>query len=179
MSRPKIRCLFGPRAKQKQAVRPNGEAIDHNPSSSELDTHLEPPAAPFVLPPLSPARHFNVDRVTFTHPQLTIRTPFDRYRASCAPAPRPDPFLIAQRRSGVFAEVLKNLVTQEIDDLLEEIKTSRRHELLEQLPFERRLSKEDCLQMFRNNELPVTGSLAGVFLWATRLEDDDEPNARE
>lgn len=158
--------------------------IDHDPpafSSSELDTHLEPPGAPFVLPPLPPARHFNVDRVTFTHPQLTTRTPFDRYRASCAPAPRPDPFLIAQRHGGVSAEVLEALVTQEIDidDLLVEIETTRRQELLERLPFERRLSKEDCLQMFRNNELPVTGALAGVFLWATSPEDDDQPNARE
>lgn len=188
VSRPKVKCLFGPRATLRQIVRARpgtSDVIDTGqpfPSSSPGHDHLhEPPevSRPSIkseLPPLPPAMHFNVDRVTFTHPQAERRTPFDRYRASCTPAPAPNSFLFAARRLGISAEELDAAVTLEIDDLLKEIETTRRQELLERLPFERRLSKDDCLRMFRNGDIPATGALAGVFRWATRVDLEDDPN---
>ena len=155
VSRPKVKCLFGPRAKQRQEVctrHITTDTTDADTDSPESSPGLHPeppevirPCLETELPPLPPPRHFNVDRVTFTHPQETRRTLFDHYRASCALAPGPDSFSIAQRRLGISAEALENAITHEIDNLLLEIETTRRRELLEQLPFERHLSKEDCL----------------------------------
>jgi hypothetical protein len=181
--RPKVKCFFGPRAKQRPCPF-NTEAIDTDPTAPssflELDLTEEPQGAPLLydLPPLPPARHFKADRVTFTHPHRARRSPFDHYKASCAPAPGPDPFLFAARRLGVSVESLNASVTQEIDDLLSEIEASRRRDLLEN-PVERLLTKEDCLQMFRNGDLSPSGSLAGVFRWASSLDTNDQPDACE
>ena len=58
-------------------------------------------------------------------------------------------------------------VTNDIDEMLAEIERERRQALLETLPFERVLSKEDCRQMFRESGAPPpTSSLLGVYRWA-------------
>lgn len=110
-----MRCFFGPHAKHRPSVWPgplNFEAIDTDmavlPSLSGLDLHVEPPGAPTLadLPPLPPARHFNVDRVTFTHPHRARSSPFDHYKVSYAPAPGPGPFLFAARWLEVSVESL-------------------------------------------------------------------------
>ena len=174
-SRPKVKCLFGPRHGRQPTVRNEPIIIEElhpevtAPSVQVQDS--EPPTgirslSTADLPPLPPATRFNVDRVTFTHPEPPQRSPFDRYRPTCAPAHARDPFNIALQRLGLLAEELQASISQEIDDLLEEIEASRRQELLEHLPFERRLTKDDCLRMFRNQALPTTGAMAGVLRWA-------------
>lgn len=55
-----------------------------------------------------------------------------------------------------------------MDELLAEIEATRRQELLESLPFEHVLSKEDCLRMFRDNH-PTSATLLGVYRWAADL----------
>lgn len=47
------------------------------------------------------------------------------------------------------------------------------------MPFERKLSKADCLRMFNAGELSNTGTMTGVYRWATSLDSEDERNASE
>lgn len=70
---------------------------------------------------------------------------------------------------GLTEEEFNARTSQDVDELLAEIELSRRQELLEQLPFERVLTKEDCLQMFRVNGHPTTGPMLGVWRWAADL----------
>lgn len=167
------------------ASLPQYEAIDNDKEDSislpGFGPQAEQSGAPnlAVLPPLPPAHHFNVDRVTFTHPHRIRSTPFDRYKASCAPAPGPDSLFFAARRLGLEKEVLEASVNQEIEELLAEIEASRRQDLLERLPCEQRLSQAECLQMFRNGDLVPTGSLAGVYCWASGLDTDALPDVRD
>lgn len=77
------------------------------------------------------------------------------------------------RRLGISAQEFEDKIQQEIDDLFQEIKDERRQALLENLSYERVLSKADCRQMFTT---PPTNSLLGVYRWAHDLSDDDSPS---
>lgn len=56
-----------------------------------------------------------------------------------------------------------------MDELLKEIEDNRRQELLEALPFERPLSKEECLRMIDTSGVFTSGSTLGMFEWAADL----------
>lgn len=182
VSRPKVKCTFGPRAKLRcdGHIRPpsSEDCLPLSPPSFPGQITPEPPDAtttwPLDLPPLPPATFFNTDRVTFSHDERERRTPFDRYKATCAPAPASNPLRPAHLRLGVSEEAFAVAVSLEIDELLTEIEATRRLELLEELPLERCLSKEDCLRMFASGELSATGSLAGVYRWAANIDLDTD-----
>jgi hypothetical protein len=70
---------------------------------------------------------------------------------------------------GLTAEEFQREVHKEIDDLLTEIDTTRRTALLENLPIERPLSKEECFEIFGRGDT-ITGSRIGNFMWATDLD---------
>lgn len=114
------------------------------------------------------------DRVTFSLPNLTKRTPFDRYRQrsradATDPSPSLDPYRFTYQKLGVTAEEFQRRVEEEVDDLLTEIDTNRREALLETLPFERPISKDDFLRRFNPNDQPPSGSNIGNYMWAADL----------
>ena len=74
-----------------------------------------------------------------------------------------------QKLGGLTSE-FEDKINEEIEDLFQEIENERRQALLETLPFERVLSKEDCLRIFNSSDTPRTGSVLGVLIWASELE---------
>ena len=114
---------------------------------------------------------------TQTNPSTTLappptfkRTPFDRYKRTHLPETGPDPYRFVHEKLGVSAAEFKDRVNEELDDLFQEIETERRQSLLETLPYERTLSKDDCLRLFSSPRTPRTGSVLGVLRWASERE---------
>lgn len=89
-------------------------------------------------------------------------------KASVSNAPEPDPYRFVHAKLGLTAKEFEQHVNNDIDELLTEIECNRRQELLEQLSYERALSKEDCLKLLNGQELD-TGSKWGMFRWAADL----------
>ena len=54
---------------------------------------------------------------------------------------------------------------------MKEIEHNRRQELLEALPFERPLSKEECLRMIDTSAVFTSGTLLGMYEWAADLNN--------
>lgn len=105
-------------------------------------------------------------KVTFTHPSQHY-SPCGRYHNETVTEPALDPYRFIHRKLGLTAMEFEERVTNDIDEMLAEIERERRQALLETLPFERVLSKEDCRQMFRESGAPPpTSSLLGVYRWA-------------
>lgn len=107
-------------------------------------------------------------------PNPIKRTPFDRYRnkqptPTAEPSSSLDPYRFVHQKLGITAEEFNCRVDEEIEDLLKEIENNRRTELLESLPFERQLSKDDFLTFARANPQPITGSNIGNHAWAADL----------
>ena len=130
--------------------------------------HSTPPA-PVSRPIGSPTPV----RVTLTLPNPPKRTPFDRYRkrntTESDPSLSLDPYRFTYQKLGVSAEEFKLRAEEEVDDLLKEIDNNRRTALLETLPFERPLSKDDYLRQFNPSAQPPSGSNIGNYMWAADL----------
>ena len=123
-----------------------------------------PTPTPFPFQPTFP----QPDRVTFTVPFRCLGSPLDRYKASASKALEPDPYRFVQAKLGLSAAEFDQRVTNDIDKLLTEIEHNIRQELLEQMSFERVLSKEDCFRMLSRQQ-HTTGSMLGMYLWAADL----------
>lgn len=102
-------------------------------------------------------------------PNPPRRTPFDHYRAKATTTPTLDPYRFTHQKFGLTAAEFEIEFTNDIDNLLREIDTNRHKDLLDNIPFECPLSKEDCLGLFRTNGQPTLGSLLGVYRWAADL----------
>ena len=187
-SRPKVRCRFGPRARGEEddmigpplETHPSPVRVTHAPPSSpgRIDfqspthTRTDPEGQPRPpIPPTPVPTHQPADRVTFTIPHSPQRLPFEYYQATAARAPEPDPLRFIHRRLGLTAAAFDALVSQDVDDLLKEIEHNRRQELLEALPFERPLSKEECLRMIDTSAVFTSGTLLGMYEWAADLNN--------
>jgi hypothetical protein len=108
------------------------------------------------------------------HPHhLPPRTPFDRYRYKETSPPRPAQQL--HRQFGISEREFEDRIAEEVDELLTEIENERRKTLLETLPFEGVLTKEDCRNMFSATGFPQSGSVRGVYHWAFNLDDPPSP----
>lgn len=179
-SRPKVRCGFGPRARCEEDDTigpPSGTfsspvRVPHSPPSSSgrrdipsLNRRTDSEGQP--RPPIT--THLPADRVTFTLPHRPLPSPFERYKATAATTPEPDPYRFIHRRLGLTAAEFDAKVSQDVDELLKEIEDNRRQELLEALPFERPLSKEECLRMIDTSGVFTSGSTLGMFEWAADL----------
>ena len=174
-SRGKTRCRFGPR-KQGSTNCLHGDAEFHHspirffehrkdlrpPSPIECRIQSSPlPTANLVrqtapslstsnpCPPIFPAP----DRVTLTPPFNCLGNPLDCYKASASKAPEPDPYRFIHAKLGLTAEEFNQRVSNDIDEFLTEIESNRRQELLEQMPYKRVLSKEDCIRMLARQNI--------------------------
>lgn len=64
---------------------------------------------------------------------------------------------------------------REIDEELRVIMAERRLAHITSFDFPRILSKEDCLVLFEATGVPTSGSLLGVYKWATDAETSVDP----
>lgn len=110
------------------------------------------------------------DRRTLTLPFFNRTTPFERYKHPHPVEPPPSPFHFAHKKLGVPELQLREQILHEVDELLREIDKERRQALLESLPIDRALSKDDCLQLFSATGTPPAGALRGVYCWAADLD---------
>ena len=135
-----------------------------------------------VAPPPPTIRTYRIlDWVTFTHPGLPCRSPFDHYQAIANPEPQPNPHRFAQWRLGLSELAIEDTITQERSmiaygkstspsvksyvALLRKPQLRIRHKCLPN----RIVSKEDCVHYFRPTGRPTTSALLGVYRWATNL----------
>lgn len=114
------------------------------------------------------------DRVTLTLPFYTRRNPFDKYRGKSYTEPAEYPHRLIIRKLGLTEKEFEDKLTQDIDEMLQEIELERRQALLDTLPYERILTKQDCLQMFASGP-PPAGPLRGIYNWAIE-PDEANPN---
>jgi hypothetical protein len=180
---------FGPLRPHKQSLNPQDVTflpITHNheqegnpPSSSSqgqvrLPQHVTPQGPTQIVhdPQQSHKTSSPQARVTLTNPSAIRRSPFDRYKRKAAPEPKFNPYRFVHQKFGLSEAAFDAQVDQEIDELLQEIDSTRRHELLETLSEERALTKRDCRDLFKHSVLSPTGSLLGVLAWANSLDDD-------
>jgi hypothetical protein len=105
-------------------------------------------------------------RTTLINPVPTRHSPFGGYKTHTR-EPLPLPLRLAQQRLGISEEELERRIADEIDELFQEIGQEHRLVLLETLPFERVLSKEDCIRMFSAPGTSVEGHRLGILKWAT------------
>lgn len=112
------------------------------------------------------------ERVTFTLPARPKRTPFNHYRGKASTTPALDPYRFTHQKLGLTATEFETAITDDIDALLQEIETTRRQELLDTLPFEKPIPKEECLGWFRTTGPPTTGSLLGIYRRASSSNSD-------
>lgn len=108
------------------------------------------------------------DRVTFTTPHRPRGSLLSRYQASASTEPTPNPYRFIQNKLGLTKAEFHEKTSEDVNDLAD-IELNRRQEFLEPLPYERVLTKEDCLQMFHENGQPTSGSFLGVYKWAADL----------
>ena len=172
-SRPKTKCRFGPHPKRGRArSRSHSErAAPPSPPRHRTATIVPDDGIPFFPSVPQP------DRVTLEPPGNSRSTPLDRYKHQAMPKPSPNPYRFVQQRLGITEETFEANIQQKIDELLREIKNTRREDSLPQdpqesppsSPPERILSKEDCLRMFRETGIPTTSALLGVCRWAADL----------
>ena len=116
-----------------------------------------------------------------TQPRVTLmphnppkRTPYDRYRnkhrtPEAEPSTSLDPYRFTHQKLGVTADEFQKRVEDEVDELFKEIESSRRAELLESLPFERPISKDEYLRISHASKEPASGSRIGNYMWAADL----------
>ena len=139
-----------------------GRPCSSHPLTESLirQTALSPPSLNPLLP-IFPAP----DRATPTAPSRFHGSPLDRYKASASTELELDPFR--------FTQANEQRVHNDIDELLTEIEHSRCQELLEKMPFDCALHKEDCLRLWNRHRL-TTGSLLGMYLWDSDSDLDWE-----
>lgn len=133
---------------------------------SASDSHHQ--STPNEPPPGLRADFPRADKVTFTSPHSARGSPLNRFKASTSNAPAPDPYRFIHAKLGLTAEEFQERTRTDVDEFLAEIDEERRQVLRESQPFERILSKEECLLMFRD-ERPNTGPLIGIHSWAADL----------
>jgi hypothetical protein len=170
-SRPKKKCRFGP---HKGGDSNGPTALKGKGVSSKDDRGYYP------LSQSSPTAERTQGRIdgepinpttTLAPPPTIKRTPFDRYKRIYHPEPRFDPYRFVHQKLGVSATEFEDRVNEEIEDLFQEIDRERRQALLETVPFERTLSKEDCFRLFSDPDIPRTGSVLGVLKWASDSQE--------
>lgn len=98
-----------------------------------------------------------------------------RYKGKEALTIRPPPYRFLCKQFGLTETEFEDKIAEEIDDMLQEIEHERRQALLETLPFERVLSREECRRMLEASQTPLTGSQLGVLRWAS--EPDERPQS--
>jgi hypothetical protein len=121
------------------------------------------PSNPGLTPP---------DRVTLAPPALSFCTPFDHYKATAAQEEPPYKYRFVIKKLGLTRAEFEDRIAEEVDELLGAEVAQRR----DNIP----LTKEDCLQHFRNTGFPPEGPLMGVYRWAadlgiSRYNFDEDP----
>ena len=171
-SRPKKRCCFGPRKIQPEVRTRCDAARVHQGSPVHFPHHLDrsqigghEPQSGHVLPSIT----------TLTPPYSSQRSLVARYKGKEALTIRPPPYRFLCKQFGLTETEFEDKIVEEIDDMLQEIEHERRQALLETLPFERVLSKEECRRMLEASQTPLTGSQLGVLRWAS--EPDERPQS--
>ena len=182
-SRPKKRCCFGPRKRGDNDGPPSliGQETPHNDVRGHTLSHSRDQDNPIRSSHTEETRQHDegliTSAATLAPPIQRKRTPFDRYRGITHKEPELDPYRFVHQRLGVSASEFKDKINDEIDDLFQEIERERRQSLLETLPFEKALSKEDCLRIFSSPNTPQTGSVLGILRWASENSTDGEASA--
>ena len=127
------------------------------------DTH------PRASEPLLPHTADSIpDRVTFTCPQRVKRSPFGGYKPTATNEQAFDSTRFLHRRLGISAETFENELSHEIDEVLREIETKRRQELLENLPL-KQPSQEEARRLLQSMDLSTSGALYESYRWAAGL----------
>jgi hypothetical protein len=177
-SRPKLKCNFGPRRPGNQHNLEEREAPEKHkrlrllsPSSDRITS---------TAPPHTARASIINSTTTLAPPPFRVRrTPFDRYKPHSRTWPEqdpgPDPYRFVYQKLGITATEFEDRVNTEIEELFQEIENERRQALLETLPFERPLSKDDCLRLFSSSATPQTGSTIGILRWASEREEHEPP----
>ena len=188
-SRPKKRCRFGPSKR-----RHLGDGHPGNSNQERGRGHLHTISVVQQRQPLAPTQAYgtrvtherrtstpshhgskirnnqtHIDHTTLTLPLFHRSTPLERYKYHLPVEPPPSPFRFAHTKLGLTESEFGEQMANEIDALLQEIDIERRQALLEDLPLNRALSKEDCLQFFSATAIPPAGALRGVYCWAADL----------
>ena len=179
-SRPKIKCRFGPYKGHPvpRLDRHPSPAPTQTPEASlptRYDIRNLSPDNPFLITDHLGVTRIGPDRVTFCHPGPRGGPPFSRYFPTARELPRPNPNRFALARLGVSNEELEARVVREIDEELRVIMAERRLAHITSFDFPRILSKEDCLVLFEATGVPTSGSLLGVYKWATDAETSVDP----
>jgi hypothetical protein len=113
------------------------------------------------------------DRVTFSLPTIRHGSPFDRYYHRVQELPRPNPNRFALARLGISPEELAVRASREVEEDLRVLSAERRLASITSSECPRVLSKEDCLVFFEVTGVPSSGSLLGVYQWATDRDDEN------
>lgn len=189
-SRHKHRCTFGPTKNKPPEVfkenseRPSSEGIlpeteEESLASAGRETHRastsrdglesdEPQTSTNPEDGLPAVHREHTDRVTFSHQDRPSRTPFDRYRPTAEEAPRLNPNRFNLQRLGITEAELEHRVELEVDELLSTFQAERRLARLSSPEgLTRILTRDDCWTLFRATGSPTSGSLLGVYWWAS------------
>ena len=172
-----MRCTFGP------LKRPSG---DRQPlprpylTGTAAACHEAPPNSLFTGQP-SGSLEDGDPYSTQLRDRVTLAPPFngsfmDMFRTSAALAPRSHPPRFQLRALGISQEEFDAQVTRVVDEALTEFAEERRRAREPATPAEDQplplvpLTKDECLRrFFREHDRLVTGSMLGVFNWATGL----------
>lgn len=135
---------------------------------SRYDLNNLSPDNPFLITDHLGITRIGLDRVTFYHPSYPRGGPaLTRYYASAMELPRPNPNRFALARLGISEAELEARVAREVDEALTTLSAERRLANIFSYDFPRILSKVDCLVLFEATGVPTSGSLLGVYHWAT------------
>ena len=181
-SRTKRRCFFGPNKHRGKADNASPSLAFDIPTTSQQNRLPTQEPADHRPPPQSSSVRSQVgrSRPTLTLPFHRYKSPLERRKDKTPQEPQPNPYRFIQRKLGLTETEFDNRLTQDIDELLQEIENERRLALLESLPCGRVLTKDDCKQLFPLSRPPTSGSLLGIYSWAhDLLPDPPEPDAAE
>ena len=164
-SRAKERCTFGPRRSKE------GRSDLTSDASNNSAVPLQPLADTSTLQARTPPVQLPIgSRPTLTLPFHRYQTPLERYKNKTPFDPPQDPYRPIRRKLGLFEAEFEDRITQDIEELFQEIENERRQALLETVPFGRVLTKADRRLMFNPAEVLASGSLRGVHRWVFDLD---------
>lgn len=138
---------------------------------SRYDLRNLSPDNPFLITDHLGTTRIGPDRVTFCLPSPPSGgPPLPRYYATVQERPRPNPNRFALARLGISEAELEARVAREVDEELRVLCAETRWERITSVDFPRVLTKEDCLVLFEATGVPTSGSLVGVYQWASNIE---------
>ena len=181
-SRNKQKCTFGPLKSSVWGSHPvdlpgpRSTITNDDPSAASQGSPRATPGIAAGEGPFSPINQDTVcrpqvcDRVTLAHPSTSRPSLLDRYKASAAQAPQPNPYQFLLHRLGITHEEFDARVAAEVDEALSKLVAARQPPK-DRSPEERPqsptappapLTQEVCPHLFNSGRWPVKNQLLGV-----------------